>query len=276
VKTFRILMILALAACASKKVPDPRLDVPADPPDDAVEITVSELETVKVDHVVRKGDCLRLIADKHGVSWEQVLLANEAFLRRKYDETCASLPSKYRNSRKRKGLFCNDRYRKPYANTLLPGWTLSIPKGKAPAAINEAVLKAGDRIALVIDDTGSMRDDTQRVSQLYLAAMRDNRKKIAGVFLYADGAVRRYKAGSVQFLKSGDRENTYGALCEAAKLSPDAIVLVTDEPGDDWQWPAKGLPPVIAHCIPDRNAAGCESNLQRLARDTGGSYVDLR
>lgn len=231
-------------------------------------------------HVVAKGEFLKKIAADYGVSWEEILLQNERFLKDKYEEVCDQFSKRYRNNPRRRGLFCNDRYNRPYGNTLIPGWTLVIPAGNAPEEIDKVVERiSGKRIAIVIDDTGSMENDRRAVGQFYLAAMRKYRKNVVGVWLYADGEVRKYDGGSVKILQEvsqtvGSLENTHLALREAAKARPDTIVLVTDEPGDDWEWNKLKLPKVIAHCIP--NEAGdceCEDNLKRLVVKVGGEYV---
>lgn len=227
---------------------------------------------------VKKGQFLKWIAQQQNVSWEAMLLANESFLANKYKEVCDDLSGNFRrrdsNRGSRKGglYYCNDNYVRPYGNTLRPGWTLNIPSESSPTSINQTVSEIkGDKIALVIDDTGSMNDDRQQVSEFYLAAIRQYGKHLSGVWLYSNGRVRKYEAGGVHFYTSGDRENTFGALREAAKEKPDAIILVTDEPGDDWQWgEVHNLPPVIGHCL---DQSFCAENLQRLARETHGRYV---
>lgn len=227
-------------------------------------------------HIVQEGEFLISIAEKYSVNWEAMLYANETFLQKMYEEICVRYSEKYRNNPGRRGLFCNDRFRRPYGNTLLPGWKLTVPAQSAPQNIEQVVSKIeGDRVALVIDDTGSMTNDRQRVSQFYMAALRQYNKQLAGVWLFTDGHVRRYQHGEVIFLTSGQFENTYHALTEAAKIQPDAIVLVTDEPGDDWDWlKVPNLPPVVAHCLKDEGYYPCETNLKRLAQATKGQYVD--
>lgn len=224
------------------------------------------------EHKVLKGQFLRWIADQHNVSWEAMLLKNEGFLQAKYSEVC----KKYREQVKKAGnsLFCNDRYNRPYGNTLLPGWKLAVPSATAPAHIGSVVASLkGDTVALVIDDTGSMNNDRAEVAGFYLAALRQHQKKVVGVWLYADGKVRKYEAGGVKFLVNGNLENTFGALREAAASKPDTIVLVSDEPGDDWDWSqVSKLPPVVAHCLAEQGRAMCASNLQRLATATKGRY----
>jgi hypothetical protein len=234
-------------------------------------------------HKVRRGQNFQWIAGQHKVSWEAMLLVNEGFLRTKYTEVCGDLSRNFRHRRNDRGThrgglyYCNDRFVRPYGNTLRPGWELVIPTNTAPTNIGQAIAEIrGNKVALVIDDTGSMNDDRQRVSEFYLAAINQYGKRLSGVWLYADGRVRKYEAGGVRFLTEGGRENTFGALSEAAKVRPDAIVLVTDEPGDDWNWgEVRSLPPVVAHCLGDLGDGyrSCQSNLERLARETRGRYI---
>lgn len=239
------------------------------------EVPVPSAQAPMRTHVVQTGEFLRSIAGQYDVSWEAILLTNETYLQAQYEETCGSKPESYTNNARRRGTFCNNRYHRPYGNTLKPGWKLNIPASTAPAAINAVVEAAhGDRIALVIDDTGSMNEDRQRVSAFYLAAIQQYSKRLTGVWLYADGVVRKYEGGNVRFSTSGNVENTFGALREAAATSPDTIILVTDEPGDDWDWSeVNRLPPVLAHCLKDGGTFLCEENLRRVAQETNGRYT---
>lgn len=235
----------------------------------------------KGEHVVKRGQYLQWIASRYDVGWEAMLLANEDFLRERYGEVCNRLSQKFRNRQRDRGTrkgglyYCNDQFNRPYGNTLRPGWRLAVPAATAPAQIDDVVADMkGNRIALVIDDTGSMSDDLEKVGEFYLAALRKYKKQLVGVWLYADGQVRKYEAGGVRFFAEGQLENTFGALSEAAREKPDIIVLVTDEQGDDWRWPLVGrLPPVVAHCLRDRQENLCQDNLQRLAKQTQGRYV---
>lgn len=228
-------------------------------------------------YTVVKGDFLKKIADDHNVAWEAVLLLNEDDLKVKYEDTCSTKSQKYRANPKRRGLFCNDRFNRPYGNTLMPGWELKIPTTVAPTKIEATVASiAGNRVALVIDDTGSLGNDRTVVSEWYLAACRKSGKQIIGVWVYSDGEVRHYNdAAGVELRTVGGLENTYGALKIAASEKPDSIVLVTDEPGDDWgDWSGvSSLPPVVAHCLLDPMAMSCEPNLKRLANATRGQFV---
>lgn len=230
-------------------------------------------------HQVRRGEFIRFIAPQYGINPELVVLANRDFLTKKYDETCAQFPSSKRNRPGRKGLFCNDRYRRPYANTLRPGWTLCIPSEKVPVVVEQIVATTpGHRVALVIDDTGSMSDDRKAVATFYAQALERHGRNIVGIYLYADRRVNRVTAiGEARV--QGDFENTFQALQSAIEeAGPDLVYLITDEPGDDW--PASldnlGFPTVVATCLPD--TAGyfeCERPLKRLASATGGKYVPI-
>lgn len=76
----------------------------------------------------------------------------------------------------------------------------------------------------------------------------------------------------------GNVENTYGALQKAQESSPDLIVLITDEPGDDWPSGAMAkFSPIIAHCLPEGGDGeySCAPTLKRLVAATPGSrYVE--
>ncbi len=252
-------------------------------------LTFGSANAGETEYRVRRGDNLIAIAKAHQVDWQSMLYANEDYLKQKYEEVCGLLSERFRqrtgNPGRAKGgqMYCNDRYNRPYGNTLRPGWRLAIPTSTAPAAVEQIVSNIkGERIALVIDDTGSMGDKRQETALFYLAALRKFDKKIAGLYLFAGHEVRKYEAGGVKTLTDiqkmmetrGSRENTHQALREAATERPDTIILVSDEPGDDWSWDeVSKLPPVIAHCLPSL-AGDCRPNLQRLARVTRGQYVE--
>jgi hypothetical protein len=284
-----IVLLFVLAACTKEKSSSGPSDVSlpvsqaaaAPGASSARSIASSPAPPTHATHLVRRGQFLRYVAYKHDVAAEAMLLVNEDFLEKKYREVCGDLSRSFRTRRHDRGArkgglyYCNDRFVRPYGNTLRPGWRLSIPTGSAPAKISTVIGNIkGNSVALVIDDTGSMGNDRQKVGEFYLAALRQYKKHLAGVWLYTDGRVRKYEAGNVRFLTSGGFENTFGALREAAREKPDAIVLVTDEPGDDWQWDeVKNLPPVFAHCLPERGRYLCEKNLLRLKDETGGQYI---
>jgi len=223
-------------------------------------------------YTVKRGDFLRKIAQEHGVEWEAMLLVNEEYLKAKYEEVCVNGQVRLKHS-----LFCNDKYKRPYGNTLSPGWEIKIPANSAPQNVNQAVAQIqGKRVALVIDDSGSIGNDRKMVSEWYLAAFKTHGKEIIGVWLYSDGHIRHYtQAAEVVLRAAGSYENTYSALRAAAQEKPDSIVLVTDEPGDDWgNWSGvESLPPVVAHCLPDPLHMSCEANLKRLAAATHGQYM---
>ncbi len=241
----------------------------------------AETQPVGKTYRVRRGEVLTTIAVANKVGIDSMMLANESYLRDKYKDVCGELSRSFRKRKADRGtrkgglFYCNDRFKHPYGNTLQPGWTLTVPSDTAPTSVREAVANIkGKRIALVIDDTGSMNDDRRRVGQFYLSALRQYGKRLTHVWLYADGRVRKYNGGNVEFRTSGGQENTFGALKEASTEKPDAIILITDEPGDDWNWSdVKSLPPVIGHCLADRGIAYCEENLRRLQRETKGVYM---
>lgn len=225
-------------------------------------------------YVVKNGDSLIKIGEEHKVSWQEMLLLNEQLLKDKYDRVCAPKSKSYRN--RKKGWYCNDaKDERPYGNTLQAGWELRIPSTVVPKTIDAAVqASVGKRIAIVVDDTGSMLDDRRDVAAFYANASAKYKKDLVGVWLYSEGQVRRYTdAGSVQFLASGGHENTWGALQAAAAAKPDTIILVTDEPGDDWPAQITGIPPVIAHCLPTHGTMDCEHTLRILVKAVGGAYI---
>lgn len=279
-KLHLFLIVLFIASCGKEKpvVPDASykptpIELPAPEP-------VPPASTVKAkpeEHIVKYGEFLISIAEHYNVNWEALLLCNEKFLQEKYEETCKQYSRNYRDNARRRGHFCNDRLERPYGNTLLPGWKLLIPADTAPTEIVRAVINIkGNNVAIVIDDTGSMNNDRQRVSEWYMAALHLWNKNIAGVWLFRDGQIRRYQSGGVTFQTVGVIENTHAALMAAAAVNPDAIILVTDEPGDDWNWETvRYLPPVVGHCTDtaDQRFVLCQQNLQRLAKETNGQYI---
>ncbi len=288
-------VIMLVGPCTSKKtVPTPAPVAQQEQP------VVAPIPAPLRHHTVAKGEFLMEIAPKYGVGWEEILLANEEFLKNSYEAACkghkekeeqklekankksakgrGGLPGKGKKGKRvaaKKSYFCNEKYNRPYGNTLLPGWVITVPAKSAPPMISAIVANiVGKRVALVVDDTGSMNNDIAEVGQFYMAAVREAGKELVGVWLFADGVVRKYDAGGVRFLTQGNFENTYGALSAAAKESPDVIILVTDEPGDDWNWKeTKKLPPVVGHCLPEDGRYLCERNLTLVAQDTGGRYV---
>jgi hypothetical protein len=233
-------------------------------------------------HVVKRGEFLRNIAPQYrNVGWESILLANEDFLKAKYVETCDPLPVRYTNNSRRRGLFCNDRYKRPYGNTLRPGWQLVIPAGQAPREVEEVIVDntaSGDDVAIVIDDSGSMAEDRRTVAQFYLAMLKKHGRNVEGVWLYVDGTVRKLDVPEdieAEMTTAGKTENTFAAISEAAQSGPDKIILITDEAGDDWPGNLEqyNLPPVIATCLHSGLAYECEPTLKRLAEVTKGQYI---
>lgn len=227
-------------------------------------------------YIVRQGEFIIAIAKAQGVPWESIIVANERELAERASERCTKLSESYTKRAGRRGHYCNSLIfvaGRPMvnANSLQPGDLLQIPSVTAPVAIQNAITNVkGNRIVVVIDDTGSMNDDRERVSSWYLQAVKNSGKQIVRVIMYADGLVRELDAGNVNFLSSGGMENTRSALERAASYTPDAIVLLTDEPGDDWNsFQDLRLPPVIAHSL-DPSA---DANLIYVARLTGGSLL---
>ncbi|NQV11744.1 LysM peptidoglycan-binding domain-containing protein [Candidatus Uhrbacteria bacterium] len=235
-----------------------------------VEEAISQTKT----HVVVPGDSLAKIADQYdSVTFLDLEFQNETALKALYDERCTQLREGYRVRRNGKR-YCNDRFPNAWANSLKPGDRIVVPVPSAPEMIHQIIKDAKPPIAFVIDDTGSMSNDRQVVTQWYLSASTQEDKEIVGVFMYADNGVRRYTPEGTEFLTMGQVENTHGALKEARKTRAKTIVLVTDEPGDDWNWSTVGdLPEVVAHCLPDFDQYTCETNLERLVGVTGGQYV---
>lgn len=246
---------------------------------------------LSAEYVVQKGNNLSWIAAQHGVAREAMIMANEAYLQEKYDRICSKRSPEFRNRTENKGAlkgglhFCNDRFYRAFANTLVPGMTLAIPEATAPVSIEQTVSAIkGNKVALVIDDTGSMSNKRLQIANYYLAALH-GQQKIQAVYLYADGKVRRVEAAGVRdigsvLVTSGDFENTYQALQEAAKENPDAIILLTDESGDDWPRhlnEMRSLPTVVAHCLPlDNGIIDCRKTLTDLVRIVGKNsmYVE--
>lgn len=237
--------------------------------------------TGSTSYVVKKGDYLVKIGIDLGVPWEAIFLANETALAERAEARCSKLSPGYTNRRSRKGHYCNERLHfngKPMVapNSLQPGDVLVIPSvsaSAAPTEITSAVSSIkGNSVVLVIDDTGSMGDTRAVVSSWYMSEVARSGKKIVKVILFADGYVRELDpSGQIDLNTTGDVENTYSALKTAAQYRPDAIVLVTDEPGDDWNGFSgiESLPPVVTHSL-DQSA---DENLREVASRTGGTFV---
>lgn len=244
------------------------------PSNNSTTVTATQSQQKLAPHTVARGEYIVSIAASLGVPWESIVLANEATLKNNTEKYCAGKSERYKNRSSRRGHFCNyrivDKDGKPlvFANTLMPGDVLMIPSTSAPAQIQQAIANVkGNQIVVVIDDTGSMTDDRERVAAWYMQAVRNSGKQITKVILYADGYVRELEAGEVTFRTTGNFENTRSALERAATYRPDAIVLVSDEPGDDWKgFIGMKLPPVIAHSL-DPCA---DANLASVAHMTGG------
>lgn len=243
------------------------------------------------EYTVKPGDFLIKIADDHQLPWQALMLENEPILAQNAKD-CYDLPADYvagqREVKKRgkvkkverSGYYCNSAMTlegQPMisANSLEPGDVLHIPIAAPPAYVASAVASLdGQNIVIVVDDTGSMSEERQQVSAWFMAATENSGKSITKVVLYADGNVRELEPSGVEFLTSGQMENTCGALLTALGYNPDAIVLVSDEPGDDWSgWRCNlgqfRLPPVVAYSL-DRSA---DENLKAVADRTGGIFL---
>src|SRR3989344_6483411 len=114
-------------------------------------------------YTVKRGNNLDWIAKQNNVAREAMIIANEKYLQTQYNLICSKRSEKFRNRSVNKGAlkgglhFCNDRFYRAFANTLKPGMKLTIPVAVAPAAIEQTVTDIrGNKITLVIDDTGSM------------------------------------------------------------------------------------------------------------------------
>lgn len=248
-----------------------------------IAVTPSVEQNEMLEHTVLAGEYIISIAAMYGVPWESVVLTNENKLMANTQAYCANKPDSYTHKRGRRGHFCNflvfDEKGKPlvHANTLMPGDVLKIPSNTAPEQIQETVnAVSGERIVVVIDETGSMAgddgvDDRARVSSWYLQAIQNADKKIVKVIMFAEGSLRELDASAMEFHARGGFENTRHALEHAAnKYKPDAIVLVTDEPGDDWaNWQSLRLPPVIAHSL----SRGSDQMMRELASFTHGQFL---
>jgi len=277
--TLAALVLFSLAACAHRnRLARLEEQEPADPPADyrpeAVEMPTIDLTETALSHFVARGEYLQVIARKHAVSWEQVLLKNEEMLKEKYEQVCAGLPAT--SLKKRAALSCDDRRRKPYADNIHPGWKLMIPMTEAPNAVDVSVSSVGRKIALVIDETGGSKDDIGGVSQQYLAAIRGQNKRLVGLFLVGDGGVRRYKAGVVYFLKTGGRDRAKSVLQKAAATLPDAIILVTRDPCFVGQASTEGNASIIIHGSAGYDDEVCSSGRSSRFDDPFGPYVEPR
>lgn len=233
-------------------------------------------------YTVKRGDVLLRIAQAHDVSVQDMLIVNGEYLISRFRETCGKKPAAYVHSTTRRGYFCNEakKSREPvHANTLVAGWKLTIPPKTASRAIEQIIAIApGKRVALVVDATASMGGNIARVAIEYKIASQAYGKSVVGVWLFADGEVWQVKPDDLLALPTrGNIENTYGALLKAEESSPDLIVLITDEPGDDWpSGPYAKFAPIIAHCLPEGGDGeySCAATLKRLVAGTPGSrYV---
>lgn len=248
-----------------------------DETDNDIVVDAAQTEKQEIEYEVQPGDSIiSTIAPKHNVPWEAIAVVNESELARVNAERCAQLSKGYTNSRSRKGHYCNQTVvvsGKPMVdlNSLQPGDKLRIPLTRHPVVDQVIAAIPGRSIAIVIDDTGSMSNDRAQVSAWYMRASHEIGKDILTVVLFADGNVRQFKStGEVTFAVTGNFENTRNGLEIAAAAKPDAIVLVSDEPGDDWNgFKDLTFPPVYAHSLDGSS----HENLRRVASATGGQFM---
>jgi len=248
-----------------------------DESDTDIVVDGAETQNETVTYIVEPGDSIiGTIAPKHHVPWEAIAVVNEARLAQINADRCDKLSDRYTKNRRRTGHYCNETVvigGKPMVdlNTLQPGDELVIPLTSHPVVDTVVTNILGNSIAIVIDDTGSMTEDLVQVSAWYMRASEQFGKNITTVVLYADGHVRQFTdTGEVTFTTNGSLENTRNALETAAASHPDAIVLVSDEPGDDWNgFSNLDLPPVYAHSLEEIS----HENLRHVADLTGGQFM---
>ncbi len=248
-----------------------------DETDNDIVVDAAQTQSQEIEYIVQPGDSIiSTIAPKHNVPWEAIAVVNESELARVNAERCAKLSERYTDNRSRRGHYCNKTVvvgGKPMVdlNSLQPGDKLRIPLTRHPVVDQVIAAIPGRSIAIVIDDTGSMGNDLAQVSAWYMRASHELGKDIVTVVLYADGNVRQFKStGEVTFAVTGDFENTRNGLEVAAAAKPDAIVLVSDEPGDDWNgFKDLKLPPVYTHSLDTTS----HENLRHVATVTGGQFM---
>lgn len=259
-------------------------------------LQIQEIKT----HTVVRGDTLIGLGEQYGIPWEYIFTLNETLLAEKYPVTCKG----FKKPGDKKYYFCNDSLIKQPAHTLKPGWVLELPQkvvtptpppapelqvasliavSSTPSetTIQEVVEQVKTKkVAIVIDDTGSIENNRELIGRFYVQEIEKYQKgNVLGVYLYADEGVRKCSPNdNIRFETNGMYENTYDALLTASQEKPDAIILITDEPGDDWNWNAvKQLPPIYAHCITDEeDYNSCEKNLRLLSNTVPGSqYIPI-
>lgn len=233
------------------------------------------------EYIVQKGDSIEGVARKFDLVPKELFKANEKALQ---EAAATCRPSR------RSGYFCNSRRANTtwsmIANTLPLGQKLTIPGGgyvyggsiptinpAMSAAVAEMIADpTKKRVAIIVDETGSMGGNALALLRLYRETVRAHADKtITGVWLFRDGQVRRVEpdAFEAQYKPQGYVENTYASLLDAQKSNPDILVLITDEPGDDWpaDWKLKLTSAVIAHCLPEGGRKGefsCRHTLKAL------------
>jgi von Willebrand factor type A domain len=245
-------------------------------------------------HVVKKGEFMNAIADRYGVAREGLILTNVEYLITKYQETCPEVSKK-----KKKSLFCNDRYNKAWANTLLPGWEIQIETSDSSASsLGQANAKAIDaavtdlpknaKLAIVLDVSGSMSDKMNRAAQYVMSVRKQNGGALFGLYVYHETVARIEDINTDEKLMlsttrinhklkgDGGIENTKKALQKAFADGAEHVVVISDEVGDDWgDWSeVKAMPPVTAVCM-TRTGNDCFESFAKLAKYTKGKYVRL-
>ncbi len=248
------------------------------PPSSSGAVTASPESKATKTHVVKRGEFLITIAQGYGVPWEAIWATNKDTLKANAAKHCKGKRRSYTHRKGRKGHFCNykvfDEKGQPlvYANTLQIGDKLTIPPATAPEKIQQAVTHvSGNDIVVVIDGTDSMANDRARVSAWYLQAIKNSGKRIKAVVSYSEGNVWTLDVNNPRLETYGGYENTREAL-EYAKRehNPDAIILVTDEYGNDCAgFAGLKLPPVIAHSL----APDSDDSLKEVARITKGNFL---
>ncbi len=242
------------------------------------DIIVDSADTVteEIVHTVVQGDSIiGTIAPAYGVQWQAIALVNEQQLANVNAERCGKLSKRYTQNARRRGHYCKslmvDGRQMMDLNSLQPGDTLRIPLTTHPVVDEVIASIPGSSIAIVIDDTGSMMNDRAQVSAWYMRSAQELGKSLTTVILYADGHVREFSnTGGVTFTTTGNMENTRHALEVAASSNPSAIVLVSDEPGDDWnEFEGLNLPPVYAHSLDGIS----HENLRHVAELSGGAFM---
>ena len=245
-------------------------------------------------HVVKKGEIINTIADRYRVAREGVILTNANLLIKKYQETCPATEKK-----NKKGLFCNDSYKRAWANTLLPGWVLQIETtDHSASALGQVNTKAIDaamadlpkntKLAIVLDVSESMSDKMNRAAQYVMSTRKQSGGQLFAMYVYHESVARIEDVPSDEKLMlsittnsnklhgRSDVENTKQALKKAFADGAEHVLVISDEEGDDWgNWSeVKTMRPVTAVCMA-RMSHTCFESFKKLADMTKGKYVRL-